>query len=64
MREADKQAVLIQLLEELGAAEGGDGDARLLALMERKYGGNHAASFEFKRWLDEKGIPYDFSSYV
>ena len=64
VREPNKQTVLVQLREELGTTEGGDEDGELLALIERKYRGNPAASFDFQRWLDAKGIPYEFSSYA
>ena len=41
-----------------------DKDRVLLALIEKLYSGNPSVTSEIKEYLDSKGIPSEFSSYV
>lgn len=41
-----------------------DKDRVLLALIEKLYSGNQSAISEIKEYLNSKGIPSEFSSYV
>ena len=66
---ADKPRVLEALRSEHpdfpveGEAEG-EGDAELLGLLHAVYGGRPDAVDAVRHWLDEKSIPYEFSSWV
>jgi hypothetical protein len=66
VRAPERDALLTELHTDLSISGSGKAASKdeLLSLLERKYGGNRSASFEFQRWLDEHGIPYEFFSYA
>ena len=65
VRAADKPELLERLRDSKPpAASAGDNDALLLSLLARKFGGRPTAPSDLRKWLDEQGIAYEFSSYA
>jgi len=61
---ANKDVLVRHLSEEMPVSRDKDIDGQLLSLLKDRYGGSYQASSDFRKWLEERDIPYRFDSYV
>jgi|SRR5689334_6148288 hypothetical protein len=54
---------VLDLLQHDAGVTDDDREIQLLTLLERKFGGRISSPDDLQKWLDNNGIPYEFSSF-